>query len=87
MAAEYSPNRVTFLFVDRQGRVRVRGLRAVCPHTVGLVTDLSPHLVRRALTSLRAELHHREELCNRNGAKDFLELEKAVIPTHRRRSC
>jgi S-DNA-T family DNA segregation ATPase FtsK/SpoIIIE len=47
---------------------------------VGLVTDLSPHLVRRALTSLRAELHYREHLLNRKKAKDLLELEKRGDP-------
>ncbi|PJJ73267.1 S-DNA-T family DNA segregation ATPase FtsK/SpoIIIE [Diaminobutyricimonas aerilata] len=79
MAAEYSPDRVTFLFVDYKGGSAF----AECvnlPHCVGLVTDLSPHLVRRALTSLRAELHHREHLFNRKKAKDLLELEKRGDP-------
>ena len=79
MAAEYSPDRVTFLFVDYKGGSAF----AECvrlPHAVGLVTDLTPHLVRRALTSLRAELHHREDLLHRKGAKDLLELEKRGDP-------
>ena len=79
MAAEYSSDRVTFLFVDYKGGSAF----AECvnlPHCVGLVTDLSPHLVRRALTSLRAELHHREHLLNRKKAKDLLELEKRGDP-------
>ena len=79
MAAEYSPDRVTFLFVDYKGGSAF----AECvqlPHCVGLVTDLSPHLVRRALTSLRAELHHREHLFNRKKAKDLLDLEKRGDP-------
>lgn len=79
MAAEYSPDRVTFLFVDYKGGSAF----AECvklPHCVGLVTDLSPHLVRRALTSLRAELHHREHLFNRKKAKDLLELERRGDP-------
>ena len=79
MAAEYSPDRVTFLFVDYKGGSAF----AECvrlPHCVGLVTDLSPHLVRRALTSLRAELHHREHLFNRKKAKDLLDLEKSGDP-------
>ena len=79
MAAEYSPDRVTFLFVDYKGGSAF----AECvrlPHAVGLVTDLTPHLVRRALTSLRAELHHREELLHRKAAKDLLELEKRGDP-------
>lgn len=75
LAAEVSPDRVTFLFVDYKGGSAF----AECvelPHCVGLVTDLSPHLVRRALTSLRAELHHRERLFNRKKVKDLIELEK-----------
>ncbi|MBE7699293.1 FHA domain-containing protein [Oerskovia sp. Sa1BUA8] len=75
MAAEYSPDRVTFLFVDYKGGSAFADCVQL-PHCVGLVTDLSQHLVRRALTSLRAELHHREHLFNRKKAKDILELEK-----------
>lgn len=79
MAAEYSPDRVTFLFVDYKGGSAF----AECvqlPHCVGIVTDLTPHLVRRALTSLRAELHFREHLFNRKKAKDLIELEKRGDP-------
>jgi len=79
MAAEYSPDRVTFLFVDYKGGSAF----AECvklPHCVGLVTDLNPHLVQRALTSLRAELRYRELLLNRKKAKDLLELEKRGDP-------
>ncbi|WP_137845693.1 FtsK/SpoIIIE domain-containing protein [Microbacterium sp. 2FI] len=79
MAAEYSPDRVTFLFVDYKGGSAFADCIRL-PHAVGLVTDLTPHLVRRALTSLRAELHHREELLHRKGAKDLLELEKRGDP-------
>ncbi|MDL9978206.1 FtsK/SpoIIIE domain-containing protein [Microbacterium sp. ASV49] len=79
MAAEYSPDRVTFLFVDYKGGSAFADCVEL-PHCVGLVTDLSPHLVRRALTSLRAELHHREHLLNRKKAKDLLELEKRGDP-------
>ncbi|BDV29704.1 FtsK/SpoIIIE domain-containing protein [Microbacterium terricola] len=79
MAAEYSPDRVTFLFVDYKGGSAFADCVEL-PHCVGLVTDLSPHLVRRALTSLRAELHHREHLFHRKKAKDLLELEKRQDP-------
>jgi S-DNA-T family DNA segregation ATPase FtsK/SpoIIIE len=79
MAAEYSPDRVTFLFVDYKGGSAFADCVSL-PHCVGLVTDLSPHLVRRALTSLRAELHYREHLLNRKKAKDLLELEKRGDP-------
>ncbi len=75
IALEHSPARATFLFVDYKGGSAF----AECvklPHCVGLVTDLSPQLVRRALTSLNAELAHREKLLNKKGKKDLIELEK-----------
>ncbi|WP_342001285.1 FHA domain-containing protein [Microbacterium sp. LWH7-1.2] len=79
MAAAHSPDRVTFLFVDYKGGSAFADCVDL-PHCVGLVTDLSPHLVSRALTSLRAELQHREHLLNRKKAKDLLELEKRQDP-------
>ncbi len=75
LAANVGPDRLTFLLVDYKGGAAF----AECvelPHTVGLVTDLSPHLVRRALTSLRAELRYREELLAEHGAKDLLTMER-----------
>ena len=75
MATAHSPQRVTFLFVDYKGGAAFADCVRL-PHTVGLVTDLSPHLVRRALTSLRAELRYREHLLNRKKAKDLLALER-----------
>lgn len=79
MAAAYSPDRLSFLFVDYKGGAAFADCVQL-PHTVGLVTDLSPHLVRRALTSLRAELHYREHLLNRKKAKDLLALEREADP-------
>ncbi|MCW2749865.1 MAG: domain containing protein [Aeromicrobium sp.] len=76
MATAHSPSRVNFLFVDYKGGAAF-GDCIQLPHCVGLVTDLSPHLVKRAIVSLKAELKYREELFNRHGkAKDLLELER-----------
>lgn len=75
LALEHSPARVTFLFVDYKGGAAFSECVNL-PHSVGLVTDLSPHLVRRALTSLNAELRHREHLLQAKKAKDLLELER-----------
>jgi S-DNA-T family DNA segregation ATPase FtsK/SpoIIIE len=75
MAASQSPKRVTFLFVDYKGGSAFASCTEL-PHCVGLVTDLKPHLVRRALTSLRAELTYREEVLRHYGVKDLVELEK-----------
>ncbi|KAA9106457.1 FtsK/SpoIIIE domain-containing protein [Microbacterium rhizomatis] len=79
MASAHSPDRVTFLFVDYKGGSAFADCVDL-PHTVGLVTDLSPHLVRRALTSLRAELRYREHLLNRKKAKDLVSLERTGDP-------
>ena len=76
MAVDHSPARVTFLFVDYKGGSAFASCIDL-PHCVGLVTDLSPQLVQRALTSLDAELHHREKLLNAKRKKDLIELEKA----------
>ncbi len=76
MAAAHSPQRVTFLLVDYKGGSAFRECVRL-PHTVGLVTDLSPHLVRRALRSLGAELTYREHLFAAKHVKDLQELEKA----------
>lgn len=79
MALANSPQRVTFLLVDYKGGSAFSECVKL-PHTVGLVTDLSPHLVRRALTSLKAELRHREHILHRKRAKDLLEIERVADP-------
>jgi DNA segregation ATPase FtsK/SpoIIIE, S-DNA-T family len=79
MAAAHSPQRVTFLLVDYKGGSAFRDCVHL-PHTVGLVTDLSPHLVRRALRSLGAELTYREHLFAAKRVKDLQELEKSGDP-------
>ena len=76
MATAHSPDRVTFLLVDYKGGSAF----AECvnlPHCVGMVTDLTPHLVARAITSLDAELRYRERVLHRHRAKDLVELEKS----------
>lgn len=79
MAAEHSPDRVSFLLVDYKGGAAFADCVQL-PHTVGLVTDLSPHLVRRALTSLGAEIRRREHLLNLKRAKDLIALEQTGDP-------
>ncbi len=79
MAAAHSPQRVTFLLVDYKGGSAFRDCVHL-PHTVGLVTDLRPHLVRRALVSLSAELAYREHLFDQKRVKDLRELEQAGDP-------
>lgn len=75
LAASVGPGDVTFLFVDYKGGSAFADCLDL-PHCVGLVTDLTPSLVQRALTSLRAELTYRERVLHRAGAKDLAELEE-----------
>lgn len=79
LATTHSPARVTFLLVDYKGGAAFKECVDL-PHTVGLVTDLTPHLVQRALESLNAELRHREHILSRKKAKDVLELEQRHDP-------
>lgn len=76
MAIAHSPQRVNFLFVDYKGGAAFADCVNL-PHTVGLVTDLSPHLVKRALISLNAELTYREHFLNQWKVKDLIELEQS----------
>ncbi|MBS1847164.1 MAG: FHA domain-containing protein [Actinobacteria bacterium] len=79
LATMHSPSRVTFLFVDYKGGAAFSECVKL-PHTVGLVTDLTQHLVHRALRSLNAELRYREHILNAKKAKDVLELESRGDP-------
>jgi S-DNA-T family DNA segregation ATPase FtsK/SpoIIIE len=75
-AVTYRPDELVFVLVDYKGGSAFAECAAL-PHTVGLVTDLDPHLVRRALTSLSAELRRREALLARSQAKDLEALGQA----------
>lgn len=79
MAAAYGPDRVTFLLVDYKGGSAFADCVNL-PHSVGLVTDLTPQLVERALTSLRAELRFRERLLHDKRAKDLESLVRSGDP-------
>jgi S-DNA-T family DNA segregation ATPase FtsK/SpoIIIE len=72
LAANYSPERLNFLFVDYKGGASSAEFRDL-PHTVGYVTNLSGRLALRALTSLRAELRRRMLLME-GRAKDLTEM-------------
>ncbi|GAA3183369.1 MULTISPECIES: FtsK/SpoIIIE domain-containing protein [Streptomyces] len=70
LAVANRPDAMTFVLIDYKGGAAFKECVQL-PHTVGLVTDLDPHLVERALTSLGAELTHRERLLAAAGAKDL----------------
>ena len=70
LAVANRPDAMTFVLVDYKGGAAFKDCVHL-PHTVGMVTDLDTHLVERALTSLGAELTHREHQLADAGAKDL----------------
>ncbi|WP_105030138.1 FtsK/SpoIIIE domain-containing protein [Arthrobacter ruber] len=76
LALDQPPWHLTALLVDYKGGSGL-GALASLPHCVGCLTDLSPESTARALTSLRAELRRREQLCADHGARDLDELRTA----------
>lgn len=70
LASGNSPEAVTFVLIDYKGGAAFADC-ARLPHSVGLVTDLDPHLTRRALQSLDAELRRREQLFAEAHVKDL----------------
>ena len=75
LALAYSPQRVAFVLVDYKGGAAFKDVIAL-PHAAGLVTDLDPHLTRRALASLDAEIKKRELLMRTHGVQDLGELQR-----------
>lgn len=70
LAAGNRPDEMVFVLIDYRGGAAFKDC-ADLPHTVGMVTDLDPHLSERALTSLGAELRRRETVLAEAGAKDL----------------
>ena len=64
LAVANRPDGMTFVLIDYKGGSAFADC-ARLPHTVGMVTDLDPHQVERALASLSAELTRREHLLRR----------------------
>jgi S-DNA-T family DNA segregation ATPase FtsK/SpoIIIE len=70
LAVANRPDEMTFVLVDYKGGSAFAEC-ARLPHTVGMVTDLDPHQVERALASLTAELTRREHILAAAGVKDI----------------
>ena len=70
LAVVNRPESMSFVLVDYKGGSAFKDCVDL-PHTVGMVTDLDTHLVSRALVSLGAELHRREHILAKAGAKDI----------------
>ncbi|WTW92356.1 FtsK/SpoIIIE domain-containing protein [Streptomycetaceae bacterium NBC_01309] len=59
LAAGNRPDEMVFVLIDHKGGAAFKDCVDL-PHTLGMVTDLDPHLTERALTSIGAELRRRE---------------------------
>ena len=76
LAAGHPPSRLNVLVIDYKGGAAGQVLERL-PHTVGVVTNLSPTLAHRALVSLRSELERRMALF-RGRAKDLPEFREVA---------
>jgi S-DNA-T family DNA segregation ATPase FtsK/SpoIIIE len=70
LALANRPDQLNFVLIDYKGDSAFKECVKL-PHTVGKVNDLDPHLVERALASLKAELKHREHFLADAGVKDI----------------
>lgn len=84
LASRYSPDYLTFLFVDYKGGAAFRECTRL-PHCVGVLTNLDEGLADRARRSLKAELEHRQRTLERYNSEDLRELRSShpevVMPT------
>lgn len=66
-AHRYSPRQINFMFMDfKAGAAELKKVSEL-PHSVGMVTDLSPELADRALQALENELSRRKMTFDRAG--------------------
>lgn len=80
LAAQCSPQELSLLLVDCKGGASFQAVEAL-PHVVGMVTDLEPGAADRVVSSLRAELRHRERVLAGHGARHLLD--PVLLPEHR----
>ncbi|WP_090584084.1 FtsK/SpoIIIE domain-containing protein [Arthrobacter subterraneus] len=70
LSLHHPPAELNFMFIDFKGGAGLGGLASL-PHVTGMLTDLSPETVSRALVSLRAEVKRRESLFAAVHAADY----------------
>lgn len=70
LAHDNSPREVTFALIDFKGGASLASC-ARLPHVGSLLTDLEPHLARRCLLALGAELAERKRAAAASGATSF----------------
>jgi S-DNA-T family DNA segregation ATPase FtsK/SpoIIIE len=61
MAVNFSPHDVAFILIDYKGGGMAKSFENI-PHTAGIITNLDGNAIKRALASMRSELHRRERI-------------------------
>ena len=79
LASNHDPDDLVFVLIDYKGGSAFDCCAAL-PHVVGMVTDLDDHLAERALQSLEAELHVREQVLRSAAAKDIIDYREMGSP-------
>lgn len=70
LAHSYSPDELVFLLADFKGGGTMDSC-APLAHVAGVITDLEPEQVERAIASITRELSRREQLLRDCGARDY----------------
>lgn len=73
LASSYSPDALTFMFIDFKGGLTFRDLVGL-PHAVGMACNLDSSLALRAKRSLQAEARRRQQILRNHGAVNLSEL-------------
>jgi len=71
-AYRYSPKQLNFFFMDFKGGAAFNVFKRL-PHTVGIVTNLSPDLVERGLDAIEFELERRQHLLAQTNVSNIWE--------------
>jgi len=79
LAHDLSPSDVNFALIDFKGGAGL-GSCSNLPHVASVLTDLEPHLARRALHALTAELAQRKRDAARAGVAAFEEWDRGRPP-------
>lgn len=77
LAHHYPPAELSLLLIDFKGGSGFARLESL-PHVAGIVSDLNPELTRRAVTSLAAELRHREAVLRAHSVTNLSDLPGSV---------
>ncbi len=68
MAVNFHPYEVAFILIDYKGGGMAKSFENI-PHTAGIITNLDGNGIKRSLSSMRSELHRRENIFRETSIK------------------